>query len=272
MAKIRQALTRVAEALGLNQTLLARAQRRYKANRKRAYKAHAQQLVAQKQADAARAKGDTATAARKDKAALRHGSVAFKNHSRAQHYLGSVKTLTQRIHGLETTHAAIAAKLKKLNHVQVRGNKVTGGKPRGQIRVALHTAAGNCAAGKQNNYYSQVGAASDYGHTITGMPYGHRFDCSSFADGIYYVCGLPDPSGTDYNGGYTGTEGERGREVSPGAAQTGDLILYGSFPHHHVEVVDDPAVRTTVGHGSGPIDGGIFDLFGDGDFHIRSYL
>jgi hypothetical protein len=49
-------------------------------------------------------------------------------------------------------------------------------------------------------------------------------------------------------------------------------VLYGPAPHHHVEVVLDPREKTTVGHGSPPIDIGVFDLFGDGDYIIRRYV
>lgn len=272
MAKLKAALAAVAKSLGLQQQLLKRVQRRYKANRKRAFKAHAQQLAAQKNADKLRGEGKAKLAAKADKRVRRHSHVAYKNHLRAEHYLGAIKRKQQVIHKLETDHAKFAAELKKANKVTVRGNKVTGGASRQRLRVALHTAAHNCSTGVQHNYYSQSGLAPLYSHTLKDMPYGHRFDCSSFADGIYYVCGLKDPSGTDWNGGYTGTEGEHGKEVSASEAQTGDLVLYGSFPHHHVEVVLDPENKTTCGHGSAPIDMGVFDLFGDGDYIIRTYL
>jgi len=72
--------------------------------------------------------------------------------------------------------------------------------------------------------------------------------------------------------GWTGTEGEHGTRVSEDGAKTGDLVLYGPFPHHHVEVVDNPKLKTTVGHGSPPIDQGVFDLFGDGNYEIRRYI
>lgn len=272
MAKIREALAKVAEALGLNERLLARAVRRYKANRKRAYTAHNKQEQAHAKADRLRVEGHLLAAAGEDKRASRCSQRAFKNHNRAQHYLGAIKRYQQRINGLEADHAALVEKLKKANKVTVKGNKVSGGTARGRLRVAIHTAAANCSSGLQRNYYSMSGATPDHSHTLQGMPYGHRFDCSSFADGIYECCYLPNPSRTSDGSGYTGTEGEHGTQVSKSEARTGDLVLYGPFPHHHVEVVDDPDHETTIGHGSAPIDAGIFDLFGDRDFIIRSYV
>jgi len=265
MKKLRAALTKVRKALRRDHWLLKRAQRRYKANRKRAYVAHNQQVKAQEAADRLRAEGHPRAAARKDKEVRRHGHVAYRNHLRAEHFLGVVKKLQQRIHGLKRKRADFQAELRK----------IASDHPRAKIRRALHTAAANCASGAQNNYYSMTGALPVLARTLAGMPYGHRFDCSSFATGIYFVCGLKDPNGGDYAPGetmYTGSLGEHGRRVSDAEAKTGDLVFYGPAPHDHVEVVDDPKAKTTIGHGSPPIDAGVFDLFGDGDYEIRTYL
>lgn len=201
---------------------------------------------------------------------------AEKAHDKSIYWKGKIKQQLARLgHIKEKTIPQIEAeieKYKKTHHTTVSGNHVTGGTARARLGLAIHTAALNYRLGLQPGYYSQSGLAPLYSHTIIRMPYGHRFDCSSFADGIYYCCGLPDPSGTDYHGGYTGTEGGNGKEVPISKAKTGDLVLYGPFPHHHVEIVDDPKKQTTIGHGSPPIDAGIFDLFGDGDFIIRSYV
>lgn len=273
MDKLKERLAALAHTLGLTQSvLLPRAQRRYLANRKRAYQANHQREQAEAAADRARAAGHQGHAVNKDKEARKASHVAYKNHLRAQHYLGLVKRLQQRIHDLGVSQAQVKAAIKDLNRVTVAGNKVTGGTPRQRLKAAIHAAALNCSTGAQNNYYSQGGAAADHSHTIAGMPYGHRFDCSSFADGIYDCCGLDNPSGTTDGSGYTGTEGAHGKQVSVSQAQTGDLVLFGPYPHHHVEVVDDPAAQTTIGHGSAPIDRGVFNLFGDSNYIIRSYL
>lgn len=272
MAKIKAALERVAKTLSLKQSLLARAQRRYKANRKRAYQAHSQQEKAQKLADAARADAPV-KAARYDKQALRHGHVAYKNHVRAQFWLGRIKVLQQAINDLDTSIEGYEKKIKA-NKAHVKDGKVVGGTARQKLRLAIHTAAKNCKSGAQNNYYSMYGGVRDYLHVLADYALGRIWDCSTFADGTYIVCDLEAPSGpnTLTAGGYTGTEGEHGKRVSESQAKTGDLVLYGPAPHHHVEVVDDPKAKTTIGHGSPPIDAGVFDLFGDGDYEIRSYL
>lgn len=275
MASIRARIAKLTERLVSKKALLAQARRRYKANRRRAFKAHNQQLAAQARADKLRAQGHPAQAEAEDRNALRLNHVAYKNHMRAQYWLGKVKVLVRHAHKLDDLlqKAEIERTAWQKKHgVEVNGNKVTGGTPRQRLRAAIHAAAHNCATGKQNNYYSMSGASPDHSHTIQEMPYGHRFDCSSFADGIYECCGLPNPSGTTDGSGYTGTEGSHGKQVSRAKAQTGDLILYGPYPHHHVEVVDDPARETTIGHGSAPIDAGIWNLFGDDSYSIRSYL
>lgn len=275
MARIKAALARLAEKLGLNQSLLARAQRRYKANRKRAFKAHNQQLAAQKRADAARqtyqyyGTARQRRAEREDKAALRHGHVAFKNHSRAQFWLGRVKVLTQRIHGLETAQADLEAELKKLNHVVIKEDTATGGTAHERLKAVALASAAACASGKRPNFYSQTGAF-DASHCITGPAYGHRDDCSSWFASVYKSVGQPDPSGEHFTAGYTGTLGANGRQVSLGEAKPGAAVLYGPYPHHHVEMLVAPG--KTIGHGSAPVDAGVPDLFGDGDFIVREYV
>ncbi len=291
MKKIRAALEWVKKALSLSHRLLARAQRRYKANRKRAFIADNQRERAQVRADDLRAEGRVAAADRKDAEVRRHSHVAYRNHLRAQHYLGVVKRLQQRIHGLKTKAEHFEAEIKKnkAKAKEIDGNLVVrGGSRRQRLRCAIHAAAANCAKGIQSNYYSMSGLARLYLKVLAGYLSGHIWDCSTFADGIYIVCDLEAPSGprTQELGGWTGPQGEHGERVAKSKAQTGDLVLYGPAPHHHVEVVDDPVEESTIGHGSAPIDAAKFDLFGGGrcaepggpgpssmaDYEIRSYL
>jgi len=289
MNRLRKLLAAATKSLGIQQKLLARAQHRYKANRKRAYIAENQKEKAERLADQRRAKGLTKAAASYDKQARQHAHVAYRNHLRAQHYLGVTKTLQQRINKLDTSAAAYEKKIKA-NKAKVGpdGHKITGGTARQRLRLAIHTAAHNCAVGLQRNYYSETGGVRDYLHVLADYALGRIWDCSTFGDGVYLVCDLEAPSGpnTLTAGGYTGTQGEHGKRVSRAQAKTGDLVLYGPAPHHHVELVDDPKAETTIGHGSPPIDAGVFDLFGGGscatvdgpgpqslaDYEIRSYL
>lgn len=283
MARFRKALAKIAKALKLNHALLARAQRRYKVNRRRAYVAHNQQLKAQKRADDCRrttAEGgypNTRVAERFDREARRHAHVAYRNHLRAQHYLGVVKKLQQRIHGLETRHDKLEADARKwrtTHGVQIHGNTVTGGNPGQRWRAALLASVANCANGKRRNFYSMSGGW-DVDHVITpGEAYGERSDCSSTVTGWAKACGLPDPNGEDFHAGYTGTlvgEHNGWRQVSRAEMERSGkpgYIVYGPGVGHHTEAFLGHGV--TCGHGSAPVDKGVVDLFGDGDY--RCYI
>lgn len=282
MAKLKAALKAVADKLDLNQSRLARAQRRYKANRKRAFVAHAQQIKAQERADDARRTYEYTDARRRkalreDGKAERYAHVAYANHLRAQHFLGVIKTLTQRIEGLTTDQAKLEAEAKKARRVKINGNKATGGSKIGRLKSVAYASAAACGSGftdangdviHRSNFYSQPGAW-DVDHCITGEHYGERSDCSSWFTSVYKSAGLPDPNGTDYTGGYTGTLGLHGKVVSLSKAKPGDAVLYGPYPHHHVEMIVAPG--KTIGHGSAPVDAGVPDLFSDGDFVVRQY-
>jgi cell wall-associated NlpC family hydrolase len=270
MAKIKAALERVAEALGLSGKLLARAQRRYKANRKRAFKAHNEQVRAQQNADRHRQIGTPARlrlAEREDREALRLSHVAFKNHNRAQYWLGVIKKLTQRIEGLETTQAELWRELLKLRTVKIDGNHATGGTKQERLKAVALASAAACASGKRPNFYSQPGRW-DVDHCITGEDYGERSDCSSWVTSVYKSCDLPDPNGTDYGWGYTGTLVQHGTQISK--PEAGCAVIYGSGTGHHVEMYVGPGNKT-IGHGSAPVDAGVIDLFGDGQYRFFKY-
>lgn len=270
MSRIRGLLKQLAETLGLDQAQLARARRRYAANRKRAFKAHAQQVKAQERADAARSGGAySATAAPYiDKEALRYGHVAFKNHQRAQYWLGRIKVLTQQIHDLEVREDDLRAELQKLSKVTIKGDKATGGTRRGRLRAVALASAAACASGKRPNFYSQVGSF-DADHCISGPRYGHRDDCSSWFASVYRSAGLADPSGQRYTAGWTGTLVEHGTQISE--PEIGCAVIYGSGSGHHVEMYVGPGSKT-IGHGSAPVDAGVIDLFGDGDYRFFKYI
>lgn len=268
MSKLRQALDALADKLGLNRPLLARAQRRYKANRKRAFVAHNQQVKAEKKADETR-KTNPARARVIDAEALRHRHVAYNNHLRAQFWLGRIKVLQQRIHGLETKQADIEAKLKKLEgNVSISGNQATGGTPQERLKAVALKSAANCAAGKRANFYSQPGRWT-VDKCLTGESYGERSDCSQWFTSVYKSCGLDDPNGTDFGWGYTGTLVEHGKQIP--YAEPGCAVIYGSGTGHHVEMYVGPT-NQTIGHGSAPIDAGVVDLFGDGSYRYFKFV
>lgn len=268
MSKLKAALAVVAEKLVSNQALLARAQRRYKASRKRAYKAHTQQIRAQEKAD--KATGPKAIALTKE--AGRHSTVAYKNHLRAQHYLGVIKTLTQRLEGLETDQAKIAAEVKKLRP-KVKGQEVVGGTPKQRWFLACLTSVANCSNGTRRNFYSQSGAW-DISHELVGGPvYGERSDCSSTVTGWAKAAQLGDPNGAEWTGGFTGTlisQSNGWKEVSLAAIRKKGwgYIVYGEGSGHHTEgfTPSKESPDRTSGHGSQPVDFGAVFLFGEGEF------
>lgn len=248
MAKIKERLAALAEKLVSNEANLRKAQRRHKKFRLKA------EGISDKQ------------------------SRAYKRaHAKAIYWKGRVKQQQRRINHLERSTAEVELELekwKKDHKVTIRGSKVTGGTPRQRLKAALLRAMLNYRTGKLAGYYSQSGGARDYLHAIYHYALGRIWDCATFGDGVYLCCGLTAPSGpnTLTAGGWTGTQGEHGKRIPESQAQVGDLVLYGPFPHHHVEVVLDPVRKTTVGHGSPPIDEGVFDLFGDGDYIVRTYV
>lgn len=274
MARLKHLLSQVAEKLGLNQKLLARAQRRYKANRKRAYKAHNQQIKAQERADSFlkfgpgvnQVKGEEAT-----RQANRYAHVAYKNHLRAQYWLGVIKKLTQRIEGLEADQGQFQAEIKKLRP-KVNGNEVEGGTPKQRWFLACLTSVANCSNGKRRNFYSMSGSW-DIDHELIGGPeYGNRSDCSSTVTGWAKAAQLGDPNGSNWTGGYTGTlisESNGWKETSlAGLRKKGwGYIVYGGGVGHHTEAFtpskDFP--DRTSGHGSSPVDFGTLHLFGSGE-------
>lgn len=264
MKKIKSALSHLADRLTYRQGDLAKSRRRAKHFRQLAENEHAGQLRNEE-------KGHPLRADRRRRRAEDRQRKALYWKGRVKADLAAITNLNARI---EKRQAELAEWMKEHGVSFVGENKVAGGTPRQRLRAAILRAAANYRAGSQPGYYSMEGGSRDYSHAIYHYAPGRIWDCSTFADGIYLCCGLEAPSGpnTRTAGGFTGTQGEHGKRIDPNAAQSGDLVLYGPFPHHHVEVVLDPEERTTIGHGSPPIDPGVFDLFGDGDYIVRSYL
>jgi hypothetical protein len=262
--KIKAAIQNLTDRLTARKADVGKSRRRAKHFRALAEAEHAAQLRAE-------ANGRPRRAARHRRRAEARQAKAIYWKGRVKADLAATTDLQERL----DKRLAEADKWAAANKVHFEGeNKVVGGSKRKRLRAALHRAASNYRAGTQPGYYSQEGAARAYSHGLYHYPGGHIWDCSTFGDGIYLCAGVEAPSGpnTRVNGGWTGTMGEHGREIPESQADTGDLVLYGPFPHHHVEVVDDASAKTTIGHGSPPIDPGVFDLFGDGDYIIRRYI
>ncbi len=264
MKTIKAAIQNLSDRLTYRRGDLAKSRRRAKHFRELAQTEHDRQLRAEDKGRFARAE--------------RFQRRAEQRQRKAIYWKGRVKQDLAAVENLEVRLAKRQDELEqwiKEHGVVFEGeNKVRGGTPHQRLRAAILRAAANYRRGTQPGYYSQSGGARDYDHAINHYPGGRIWDCSTFADGVYLCCGLEAPSGprTRELGGYTGTQGEHGRRIPEVDAKSGDLVLYGSFPYHHVEVVLDPGDKTTIGHGSPPIDIGKFDLFGDSDYHVRRYV
>jgi hypothetical protein len=283
MARIRSALDAIAHSLGMSERLLARAQNRYKANRKRAFVAHNQQQRAREKAEKYDHYGPGENQAKGEallKEAERHGHVAYKNHARAQFWLGRIKALTQRIHGLKVDQAKLEAELAKWraeHGAHVDGNKVKGGTPKQRFLLECLTSVANASKGLRTAFYSMEGAW-DILHELVGGPrHGHRSDCSSTVTGWVKGAGLPDINGTDFTSGWTETflQQNNGWKIVSEAEMRRrgwGVIVYlhyrGDTTGHHTEAFtpSESSPDRTCGHGSAPVDFGVVDLFGDGLF------
>jgi hypothetical protein len=195
----------------------------------------------------------------------------------AAHARGGVtKDEAVRIHKWETLLATADRMIRhrqgQIAHlgVTVTANKATGGTPRARIVAAARMAAWLHATGRRQSFYSQAGKWTvDYG--ITGEPRGYRSDCSQFVTSMYHAAGVPDPNGTNYTGGYTGTLASHGKYIGRADLKPGDLVLYGPAPHHHVELYVGPG-DDTIGHGSPPVDRGTITMMPEVHFVTYPFL
>jgi len=80
-------------------------------------------------------------------------------------------------------------------------------------------------------------------------------DCSSFVIWCYWAAGAPDPNGTNYSGGYSGSLMQKGDEVKIADVAMGDLAFYGTSREHigHVTVYVGNGKCVSHGVESGPL-------------------
>lgn len=135
--------------------------------------------------------------------------------------------------------------------VTIKGNRAYGGSPRQRLEAVAKAAALAHLQGRRKSFYSQSGRWSTR-YAITGEPPGYRSDCSQFWISVYWSAGLEDPTGANYTGGWTGTIGNHGHQISANDRAPGDAGLYGPFPHYHVELCVGGG--GFIGHGSPPVD------------------
>lgn len=288
MTRIKARLAKILEKLTSNEAQLAKARKRYKACIALERKEKAKAAVAQEEADLGRGKipggyvsPNSGMPEFRERQAARCLHRAHKAHLRSVYWRGKVKQAIQKKHDLGIHEAKITEELarwRKEHGVATEGNNVVGGKPGQRWRVALLASVRNCSKGMpqgRRNFYSQSGNW-DIDHELVGGPeYGHRSDCSSTVTGWAKACGLPDPNGEDFHGGYTGTlvgqhNGwkECSREYMEKSGKPA-YVVYGPGSGHHTEGYLGPGDRT-AGHGSAAVDFGIVDDFGDGD--LRCYV
>lgn len=301
MKKLKAALAALLKSLGVQNALLARARRRMKAKHVAAERAEKRRDAARTAADRLRAeaqrflgynanqdqaKGERLLrrAGRKGKKALRLDAVATKNHNKAIFWRGRAKVLMKRIHGIEENVAEIRKEIAALG-VTIEGNVAKGGTDFERWLAVLNASVANCATGKRRNFYSMSGAWNIDHPIIPGEAFGERSDCSETNTAWAKAAGLPDPNGMEWKGGWTGSQqGHNGwREVSFAEmvkAKRPAYIIYGGGVGHHVEgwcpVLNENGqivnVNRTAGHGSAPVDYGVPNLFGDGDFRCFAYF
>lgn len=159
----------------------------------------------------------------------------------------------------------------------VKGNTVTGGaSDRERIVAAEMQAAHLYYTGASHRFYSQPGRWT-VDHGITGEHPGERSDCSQFQTAMYHSAGAPDPNGTGFTSGWTGSLAAHMTEIRRDQLQPGDQVIYfhGATSYHvegwvgngdghttyaQLAAAGSPLRDRTVGHGSPPVDFGDIDM------------
>jgi cell wall-associated NlpC family hydrolase len=117
--------------------------------------------------------------------------------------------------------------------------------------------AAHCGLVNRNEIaYTQVAGTRWEGITDQRRPpdFPRSADCSSFAIWCYWAAGAPDPNGTDYHGGWSGSLLLKGKEVEIDEAQMGDIAFYGTGRSDigHVTVYVGNGKCVSHGQESGP--------------------
>ena len=284
MKKLKDFISKVLDKAISKRRRISWQYRRWQYWDRRADRAHLASLDARAEADRLRAAGRPEEAARQDSLAIRRQARADKFRARARIKVGRIKVLKRHLLKLDRLAEEARQELEKLIRenkltINVPGNKVTGGTAKSRFRAAALTSSKRCLSGKRINFYDQ-GGSWNVDKPFTGEDYEERSDCSQWLTSICKAAGLPDPNGTNWSSGYTGTlVGEHGGwgRVSEGAmkAKGFGFVVYGTGTGFHVEAFVGPGEKDhqggqfanlTIGHGSAPIDPGVIDLLGDGNY------
>jgi hypothetical protein len=298
MATIKAALEGVARALKLQHALRAKAVRRMTARHKEQEKAERQAAAARAEADRlrkeahhlntfgpdenqAKAQSLTAKAKRKDEKALTLDAKAAKAKSKAIVFKQRAKRKTQQIEKLEVRSDQLHKKLEAMTPHVGKDGRVAGAKNDGEAFIfANRYIASKCASGDRPNFYSMEGPGFNVKHALLkggqehiGQLSGERSDCSLYGTEACWASKLPDPNGTDFTGGFTGTglgQHNGWKIVSEEAMRKKGwgIVIYlrweGDTEGHHWENYIGEGGTETIGHGSAPVDPGVIDLFGNG--------
>lgn len=258
--------------------------RRWKVWDRKADRAHEAALDLRARADRERAAGNHQAAAALDGQAIKRQAKADKFRALARIKVGRIKILKRHVLKLDRLADQLRDEIEEWIRenrvkVDVLGNRVTGGTDKQRFRTAALTSSKRCLTGKRPNWYSMLGGWI-VSKCFTGEPSGSRSDCSQWLTSVCLAAGLPDPNGTNWTGGWTGTlvEGHNGWHQCSEADMKRKgfgYVVYGYGPGHHVEAFVGPGEKDhqgsafanlTIGHGSAPIDPGVIDLFGDGNY------
>lgn len=278
MTKLKERIAALVNSRAIQEKLRKKAVRRMKARHAGQVQAERRARAAQGRADVFTAQGDTKRADREAKRAGKEEVKAEREFTRAVAYKQVARRKTQLIEKIDTTRAAAEKRLAEMKPRVGKAGKVVGAKSDEEAADFVATRAWKeCAEGKRPNFYSMYNPGFNCKHALepnrstgkTGQLYGERSDCSLFTTEVAYAAGLPDPNGTDWSAGYTGTQvgGHNGwHEVSRAEMERRGFgyVIYGPGTGHHVEWFVGNGM--TIGHGTAAIDPGTVDLFGDGSY------
>lgn len=284
MRKLKKALGGILDKLVTKRRRVAWQYRRWKVWDAKADRAHEAALDLRARADRKRKEGDHAAAAALDGQAIKRQAKADKYRALARIKVGRIKVLKRHILKLDRLADQLRDEIEdwiRENKVKVNiaANTVTGGTEKQRFRTAALLSSKRCLTGKRVNFYSLTGSWN-VDKVFTGEDYGERSDCSQWLTSVCKAAGLPDPNGTNWTGGYTGTQvGEHGgwHRCSEAEMKRNGFgyVIYGTGVGFHVEAFVGPGEKDhqgsqfadlTIGHGSAPIDPGVIDLLGDGNY------
>lgn len=271
MEKLKKQIEALLNRFRTEERRRAVAQHKWQVNHEKAVREHHKQKEAEHAAIKAAKEHHPKLAEAENAKAARCRHRAAKAHARATYFVGKVKEFSQGVLDLESRIELKKAKLKKLEERGVHfvsKNRVAGGSAKDRLAFCMHYSE---LHGSQ--FYSQTGSL-DLKHGLTGPSAGHRHDCSSWADSMFFSADLKDMVGDDFlENVWTGNEAEHGEPIAEAQLDTGCAIFYGTAPFHHVELKDGPMSESdhTVGHGSPPIDRGVVALL-PGPRAYRRYI